>query len=109
MKITSLRAVPLSFRVPQGQNVTLGIGRAVKRDAVLVKVETDEGITGWGEAHHGRCPGAIAKLIDTTMSELVAGMDRLDVVGTRAFFTLRPGLSAMGLRTPRLAASGKPP
>ncbi|RZI38229.1 mandelate racemase/muconate lactonizing enzyme family protein, partial [Herbaspirillum sp. HC18] len=52
MRITSIRAYPVSFRVPQGQNVTLGIGRAVKRDAVLVKVETDQGITGWGEAHH---------------------------------------------------------
>jgi D-galactarolactone cycloisomerase len=46
-----------------------------------VKVETDAGITGWGEAHHGRAPGAIAKLIDTTISELVTGMDALDVVG----------------------------
>jgi L-alanine-DL-glutamate epimerase-like enolase superfamily enzyme len=81
MRITKIAAVPISYRVPQGQNVTLGIGRAVKRDAVLVKVETDEGITGWGEAHHGRAPGAIAKLIDTTISELVTGMDALDVVG----------------------------
>ncbi|MGU3496642.1 mandelate racemase/muconate lactonizing enzyme family protein [Xanthobacteraceae bacterium A53D] len=81
MRITAVRAVPVSFRVPQGKNVTLGIGRAVKRDAVLVKVETDEGLVGWGEAHHGRCPGAIAKLIDTTLSELVLGMDPLDVVG----------------------------
>ncbi len=81
MKITKITAVPVSYRVPEGQNVTLGIGRAVKRDAVLVKVETDEGVTGWGEAHHGRSPGAIAKLIDTTMTELVLGMDALDVVG----------------------------
>lgn len=80
MKIRSIRAVPISFRVPEGRNVTLGIGRAVKRDAVLVKVETDEGLVGWGEAHHGRCPGAIAKLIDTTISELALGMDALDVV-----------------------------
>jgi D-galactarolactone cycloisomerase len=80
MRIISVRAIPISYRVPQGQNVRLGIGRAVKRDAVLVKIETDEGITGWGEAHHGRCPGAIAKLIDTTISELVAGMDAMDVV-----------------------------
>jgi L-alanine-DL-glutamate epimerase-like enolase superfamily enzyme len=65
----------------EGQNVRLGIGRAVKRDAVLVKVSTDEGLTGWGEAHHGRCPGAIAKLIDTTISELVVGMDAMNVVG----------------------------
>ncbi|NVO15957.1 MAG: mandelate racemase/muconate lactonizing enzyme family protein [Rhodoplanes sp.] len=81
MRIRSVTAVPISFRVPQGQNVTLGIGRAVKRDAVLVKIETDEGVTGWGESHHGRCPGAIAKLVDTTISELVVGLDALDVVG----------------------------
>lgn len=81
MRISAIRAVPVSFRVPQGKNVTLGIGRAVKRDAVLVRVETDEGIVGWGEAHHGRCPGAIAKLIDTTLSELVVGLDPLDAVG----------------------------
>lgn len=79
MRITEIKAVPISFRVPDGENVRLGIGRAVKRDAVLVKVTTDQGITGWGEAHHGRCPGAIAKLIDTTMSELILGADALDV------------------------------
>ncbi len=81
MRITGIRAIPISFRVPEGQNVRLGIGRAVKRDSVLIKVETDEGLIGWGEAHHGRCPGAIAKLIDTTLSELVLGMDALDVGG----------------------------
>jgi D-galactarolactone cycloisomerase len=81
MRITQLRAVPISFRVPEGQNVRLGIGRAVKRDAVLVRVGTDEGLVGWGEAHHGRCPGAIAKLIDTTLGELVIGLDALDVIG----------------------------
>ncbi len=84
MRITSIRAIPISFRVPEGQNVRLGIGRAVKRDSVLVRVETDEGLVGWGEAHHGRCPGAIAKLIDTTLSELVLGMDALDTNGVWA-------------------------
>ena len=49
MRITEIKAVPISFRVPEGKNVRLGIGRAVKRDAVLVKVLTDEGIVGWGE------------------------------------------------------------
>lgn len=84
MKIAALTAVPISFRVPPNKSVTLGIGRAVKRDAVLVRIDTDEGIVGWGEAHHGRCPGAIAKLIDTTMNELVLGMDALDVTGVWA-------------------------
>jgi L-alanine-DL-glutamate epimerase-like enolase superfamily enzyme len=84
MRIRGIKAVPVSFRVPEGQNVTLGIGRAVKRDSVLIRVDTDEGLIGWGEAHHGRCPGAIAKLIDTTLSELVVGMDALDVTGVWA-------------------------
>ena len=79
LRIVSVEAHPTSFRVTQG--VTLGIGRAVKRDAVLVKVVTEGGLVGWGEAHHGRCPGAIAKLIDTTLRGLVVGFDASDVVG----------------------------
>lgn len=80
MKISTLEALPISYRIPQGNSVTLGVGTAIKRDAVLVRVVTDEGLVGWGEAHHGRCPGAVAKLIDTTLNELVIGMDALDVV-----------------------------
>lgn len=81
MKIADIRAVPISFPVPPEKSVRLGIGRSVKRDAVLVRVETDEGHVGWGEGHHGRCPGAIARLIDTTLRELVTGMDAFDVAG----------------------------
>lgn len=81
MRITEIRAVPISFPVPPEKSVRLGIGRSVKRDAVLVRVETDEGLVGWGESHHGRCPGAIARLIDTTLRELVLGMDATDVSG----------------------------
>ena len=77
MKIIDIKAFPISFKVPEGTGVRLGIGLAVKRDAVLIKVSTDEGITGWGEAHHGRCPGAIAKLVDTTFKELIVGMNPL--------------------------------
>ena len=79
LKITDVTAFPASF--PVKKPVTLGIGRAVKRDAVLVRVTTAGGLVGWGEAHHGRCPGAIAKLIDTTMRQLVVGMDASDVIG----------------------------
>lgn len=84
MKIVDIKAVPISFPVPEHRSVRLGIGRSVKRDAVLVRVTTDEGVSGWGEAHHGRCPGAIARLIDTTLRELVVGMDALDNVGVTA-------------------------
>jgi L-alanine-DL-glutamate epimerase-like enolase superfamily enzyme len=84
MRIADIRAVPISFPVPADKSVRLGIGRSVKRDSVLVRVETDEGHVGWGESHHGRCPGAIAKLIDTTMRELVLGFDAHDVAGVWA-------------------------
>lgn len=67
--------------VPVRQGVTLGIGRAVKRDCVIVKVTTEDGLVGWGESHHGRCPGAIASLINTTLRQLVLGFSAADVVG----------------------------
>ncbi len=84
IRIADVRAVPISFPVPADKSVRLGIGRSVKRDAVLVRVETDQGMVGWGEAHHGRCPGAIARLVDTTLRELVVGLDAFDVSGVWA-------------------------
>ena len=82
--IADIRAVPISFPVPPEHSVRLGIGRSVKRDAVLVRVESSEGHVGWGEAHHGRAPGAIARLIDTTVRELVLGLGAYDVNGVWA-------------------------
>ncbi|UIJ73442.1 mandelate racemase/muconate lactonizing enzyme family protein [Aurantimonas sp. HBX-1] len=78
MKIVDVTVLPISYRLPEGSGATMGVGRMVKRDAVLVKIQTDEGIIGWGEAHHGRSPGAIAKLIDTTLKPMILGMDALD-------------------------------
>jgi D-galactarolactone cycloisomerase len=106
MKIVHIQAFPISFPVPADKSVTLGIGRSVKRDAVLVAVETDQGLIGWGEAHHGRCPGAIARLIDTTLRELVVGMDALDVSGVWArVYKMQIGSHGMGAAA-ALALSG---
>jgi len=80
VKIVDVKAYPTSFPIPAQNRVALGIGTAVKRDAVVVKVTTDEGITGWGEAHHGRAHTAVAKLIETTLKQLVVGMDPLAIV-----------------------------
>lgn len=80
LRITRVDVHPTSF--PVTNSVVLGIGRAVKRDAVLVEVETEDGIIGWGESHHGRSPGAIAKLIQSTLRDMVVGMNAADVVGT---------------------------
>jgi D-galactarolactone cycloisomerase len=81
LTITDIKAYPTSFPVPPGRRVALGIGTAVKRDAVVVKVTTRGGFTGWGEAHHGRAHTAVAKLIDTTLRQLALGCDADDVSG----------------------------
>ncbi|MEP7300724.1 MAG: mandelate racemase/muconate lactonizing enzyme family protein [Caldimonas sp.] len=81
MKITEVKAFPLSFRVSDAGQVRLGIGRTVKRDTVVVMVRSDEGLVGWGEAHHGRAPGAVAHLVNTTLAQLVTGMDPTNNVG----------------------------
>ena len=83
MKIVDVRAFPTSFPLPQG-GPRLGIGQAVKRDAVMVKVVTEDGITGWGESHHGRAHTAVAKLIETTLRSLILGMDAFDTTGINA-------------------------
>ena len=84
MKIVDVVAHPTSFPLPDDGGVRLGIGRAVKKDAVMVKVTTEDGMVGWGEAHHGRAPGTVAHLVNTTLRQLVVGMDADDGVGVWA-------------------------
>ncbi|WP_066343053.1 mandelate racemase/muconate lactonizing enzyme family protein [Azohydromonas lata] len=81
MKITRITAIPLSYRLPEGQTVKVGVGATIKRDAIVVRVETDEGLTGYGEAHPGRSPGAVAALVNATLNPMLVGMDACDVVG----------------------------
>ncbi len=81
MKITRITAVPLSYRLPEGKTVTMGIGSTLKRDAIIIRVETSEGITGYGEAHPGRSPGAIVSLVHNTLQPLLMGLDATDCVG----------------------------
>ncbi|MCY7319677.1 MAG: mandelate racemase/muconate lactonizing enzyme family protein [Ramlibacter sp.] len=81
MKITRITAVPLSYRLPEGKTVTMGIGSTLKRDAIIIRVETSEGITGYGEAHPGRSPGAIVSLVHNTLQPLLTGLDATDCVG----------------------------
>ena len=79
MAIANVEAFALSFPVSGGAR--LGIGRAVKRDAVVVKVTTNDGLIGWGELHHGRAANVTAALVNTALRELVRGLAADDVVG----------------------------
>ena len=100
MRIADVVAYPTSFPVSPEASVTLGIGRAVKRDAVVVKVVTDDGLVGWGESHHGRSPGAVAHHVNTTLRQLVLGLDAADVVGVWArIYKMQLGSHGLGAAT----------
>ena len=106
MRIAEIKAYPTSFPLPKEGGVRLGIGQAVKRDCVMVKVTTEDGIVGWGESHHGRAHTAIAKLIETTLSQLVKGMDAADTTGVWArIYKYQLGSHGMGAAT-AMAMSG---
>ena len=81
LRITEVTAYPLSFPIAPENSVMLGMGRAVKKDTVVVKVVTAGGLVGWGESHHGKAHTAVAQLVNTTLRQLVQGMDASDVVG----------------------------
>ncbi len=81
LKIASIQAFPVSFPVKPEDSISLGVGRVVKRDAVIVKVTTAGGLVGFGESHHGRSPGTVAHLVNTALTQLVLGMNAADVVG----------------------------
>jgi hypothetical protein len=50
LTITDIKAYATSFPLPKDGNVRLGIGRAVKKDAVMVKVTTAGGLIVAGNA-----------------------------------------------------------
>ena len=62
--IKDVKAYPTSFPIPPGDSVQLGMGRAVKKDAVVVKVTTEGGLVGYGECHHGKAHTAVAQLVE---------------------------------------------
>lgn len=106
LQITHIEAFPVSYPLPDSDSVTLGIGRTVKRDAVVVKVTTASGLVGYGESHHGRSVIAIATLVNTTLRHLVLGMDASDVTGVWArIYKMQLGSHGMGAAT-SMAMSG---
>ena len=106
LRIRELTAYPVSFPLRSEDNVAMGVGRAVKRDAVVVKVVTEGGLVGYGESHHGRAHSAVAALVNTTLRQLVTGMDAADVTGVwHRIYQKQLGSHGMGAGT-AMAMSG---
>ena len=74
MKITEIRGFHLSFPLAEPQGNALTFFR--KRDALLVQIVTDSGLSGWGEA--GNSPHAAGAFIRTRLAALVLGQSPAD-------------------------------
>lgn len=81
LAIEDIQAWAISFPVAAENSVRLGVGRARKRDAVVVKVTTANGLVGWGESHHGRAHSSIAHLVQHALKPLIVGMSASNVQG----------------------------
>jgi L-alanine-DL-glutamate epimerase-like enolase superfamily enzyme len=97
--IRRIEAFALSCPTPGG--AVFAVGRSAKRDMVLVRVETDDGIVGYGEAHHAQSPSTIAAFINDALAPLVTGCDARETediwhrVWLRFVATHGPGAAAV--------------
>jgi L-alanine-DL-glutamate epimerase-like enolase superfamily enzyme len=67
MKIVRVEAIALAIPF------TFGAGKARKLDICLVRVETDDGLTGWGEAFSYNCRSAVAAAVNDMIAPLAHG------------------------------------
>lgn len=77
MEVTNVETIPISTTLPEGNGLgdSRGFGRT--RATTLLRLETDDGTVGWGEAF---APGRIvAATVDELFRGHVVGMDPFDV------------------------------
>src|SRR5689334_19933309 len=82
MKITSVSTVVYRQSLKPGgpQPKFAGEGRSTF-ETLLVKVETDAGIVGWGEAFPPRVWRAVRSLVETLLAPVCIGADPTDISG----------------------------
>ena len=77
MKITRIDTYVVS--VPLADPWEMGIGTAYRRDELLVHVQTDEGVDGWGSAYHAHAANAVKGVIDHKVAPVVLGENPLAI------------------------------
>lgn len=78
MKITRIEALPLAIPYHIGEGRGGRIGAASRLDFCLVRVETDAGLVGWGEAFSYHCRSAVVAAVRDMIAPLAIGHDALD-------------------------------
>lgn len=118
MKIRRVEATWLQVPIPEAQQHTSDFGRAATFDTALVRIDTDAGLTGWGEAKvsagsNGHYHGVV-EVINREFAPRLVGEDARDITrhwetlynGTRAHYALARGhvFPAMGRRGVSISA-----
>jgi L-alanine-DL-glutamate epimerase-like enolase superfamily enzyme len=85
LKIAAVEAVPLSIPFTYGaEGWKLGSGGWKALDFCLVRVETDDGLVGWGEAFSYSCRRAVAAAVRDMIAPIAVGHDARDIAGLHA-------------------------
>ncbi len=83
MKITTVRATWVQVPIPPERQHLSDFGKQPSFDSVIVRIETDAGITGWGEAKAGVAStaacGGLAAIINLDFAPLLIGQDPRDI------------------------------
>ncbi len=83
MKIASVRATWVHVPIPPERQHTSDFGRIASFDSVLVRIETDDGLVGWGEAKAGVGSAAsahgLAAIVNLDYAPLLVGEDPREV------------------------------
>ena len=73
MKITDVRAIPMSDPIPRERRHRTDLGTKVKSDATLILVETDEGLTGMGASLGS--PETVSAIVAYDLAPALVGED----------------------------------
>ncbi len=73
MKITGVRAIPMSDPIPEERQHRTDLGTKIKSDSVIIMVETDEGLTGLGASLGS--PPTICAIVEHELAPALVGED----------------------------------
>ena len=80
MKITRVETIPLAIPHDHGGPPPAWGGQAWEAlNILLVRIETEDGATGWGEAFSYNCMPAVRGIVDATAAPVLIGRDATDI------------------------------
>jgi L-alanine-DL-glutamate epimerase-like enolase superfamily enzyme len=83
MMISSVRATWVHVPIPPARQHVSDFGTIASFDSVIVKIETDEGLVGWGEAKAGVGSASsaygLAAIVNQDLAPLLVGQDPRDI------------------------------